>query len=86
MDRPPATNADRLLPTRIHPLSHALSVHAMRMIRNIVREEINERFAPEKRLVLITDERGNSQEGWSVWASLLLAFVKKFWKPVNPGP
>jgi hypothetical protein len=42
-------------------------VHATRSLRNLEREEIYARFAPAKRLILITDQNGSADEDWSVW-------------------
>ena len=38
-----------------------------RAIRNLQREEIYARFAPAKKLILITDQNGSADEDWSVW-------------------
>lgn len=42
-------------------------VCASRMIRNMGRQELYARFAPARRLVLVTNECGNPEEDWSVW-------------------
>jgi len=42
-------------------------VHATRSMRNLEREEIHVRFAPTRRLVLVTDSQGSADEDWSVW-------------------
>ena len=42
-------------------------IYSTRPIRNLQREEIYARFAPAKKLVLITDQNGSADEDWSVW-------------------
>lgn len=42
-------------------------VHTTRSLRNLEREEIYARFAPAKKLILITDQNGSADEDWSVW-------------------
>ena len=38
-----------------------------RPIRNAHREDVYLRFAPTRKLVLITDQNGSPDEDWSVW-------------------
>jgi len=42
-------------------------VHATRALRNLEREDVYVRFAPTRKLVLVTDQNGSADEDWSVW-------------------